>query len=145
MAEPVPNGAAAATAATVQFCVASPPTVAHAACSLTSTSMAFVLGEVRVCRRFDISVHEGVWRTVPVFSGNLRARRWASRRTSKTASAPFFDTVLMVASFFRRASHACDCRTDVASPGIWRSRATSLVHPPQSPCSEEKTRWRRGS
>lgn len=46
MAEPVPNGAAAATAATVQFCVASPPTVAHAACSLTSTSMAFVLGEV---------------------------------------------------------------------------------------------------
>lgn len=47
MAESVPDGAAGATAATVQFCVASPPTVAHAACSLTSTSMAFVLGEVR--------------------------------------------------------------------------------------------------
>lgn len=48
MAQPVPNGAVTATAATVQFCVASPPTVAHAACSLTSTSMAFVLGEVRL-------------------------------------------------------------------------------------------------
>lgn len=46
--EPVPNGGVGATAATVQFCVTSPPTVAHAACSLTSTSMAFVLGEVRV-------------------------------------------------------------------------------------------------
>lgn len=46
--KPSPNGEAGATAATVQFCAASPPTVAHATCSLTSTSMAFVLGEVRM-------------------------------------------------------------------------------------------------
>lgn len=47
---PAPAAAAKAgpTEATVQFCAASPPVVAYATCSLTSTPMAFVLEEVSV-------------------------------------------------------------------------------------------------
>eukprot|EP00752_Nemacystus_decipiens_P004043 g3702.t1 len=76
-ADPMPNGAAAPTTATVQFCVASPPTVAHAACSLTSTSMAFVLGDESIpCLRLP----DG--RSV---SGDLAIARYVARSSAAVA------------------------------------------------------------
>ena len=58
---PVATAKPGPTEATVQFCPAAPPVVAYATCSLTSTSMPFVLGEVshefcRIIHNFVVCV-----------------------------------------------------------------------------------------
>ncbi|CAN0512273.1 unnamed protein product, partial [Ectocarpus sp. 12 AP-2014] len=81
-AAPVSSAATAAATtaeATVQFCSAMPPTVAHAACSLTQTKLTFATGEESMpCLRLP----DG--RSV---SGDLAIARYVARSSTSPAAA----------------------------------------------------------